>query len=96
MNEQIKHKESDRRGMFYMEDEKGITSELTYSRQENGIMVIDHTETRPELEGRGLASQLVKKSVEFAREENLKIDPLCPFAEVQFDQNKAYQDVRVD
>lgn len=96
MSEQIKHKESDRRGMFYIEDEKGIKSELTYSRQENGIMVIDHTETRPELEGKGLASRLVKKSVEFAREENLKIDPLCPFAEVQFDQNKDYQDVRVD
>ena len=96
MKDEIKHKESDRRGMFYIEDEKGIISELTYSRQENGIMVIDHTETRPELEGKGLASRLVKRSVEFAREQNIKIDPLCPFAEVQFDQNKEYQDVRVD
>jgi uncharacterized protein len=61
MNEEIKHKESDRRGMFYMEDEKGIISELTYSIQDNGIMVIDHTETRQELEGRGLASRLVRK-----------------------------------
>lgn len=95
MENEIKHKESDRRGMFYLEDEKGITSELTYSRKENGIMVIDHTETRPQLEGKGLASRLLKRSVEFAREQNLKIDPLCPFAEVQFDQNKDYQDVRV-
>lgn len=79
-----------------MEDERGITSELTYTIQENGIMIIDHTETRPELEGKGLASRLVKKSVEFARENNMKVDPLCPFAEVQFDQNKDYQDVRVD
>ena len=76
MNNDIKHKESDRRGMFYMEDDKGITSELTYSRQENGIMIIDHTETRPELEGRGLASRLLKRSFEYAREQTLKIDPL--------------------
>ncbi|UJH91086.1 N-acetyltransferase [Antarcticibacterium sp. 1MA-6-2] len=96
MEKEIKHKESDRRGMFYMEDEKGIISELTYARKENGIMVIDHTETRPELEGQGLASRLVKRSVEFAREQNLKVDPLCPFAEVQFDQNQDYKDVRVD
>lgn len=96
MSNQIKHKESERRGMFYMEDEKGITSELTYTIQESGIMVIDHTETRPELEGKGLASSLVRKCVEFAREQELKVDPLCPFAEVQFDQNKEYQDLRVD
>lgn len=96
MSEEIKHKESDRRGMFYMEDDKGITSELTYTIKDNGIMLIDHTETRPELEGRGLATRLVEKSVEFAREQNMKIDPLCPFAEVQFDQNKKYADVRAD
>lgn len=96
MSEEIKHKESDRRGMFYMEDDKGITSELTYSIQDNGIMVIDHTETRQELEGRGLASRLVKKSVEFAREKSMKVDPLCPFAEVQFDENEDYQDIRID
>ena len=93
---EIKHKDSDRRGMFYMEDEKGITSELTYSRQENGILIIDHTQTRLELEGNGLASKLVKRTVEYARENNYKINPLCPFAEVQFDMNKEYHDTRVD
>ena len=93
MSEEIKHKESDRRGMFYMEDKSGITSELTYSIQDNGVMIIDHTETRPELEGQGLASKLVKKIVEHARENNFKIDPLCPFAEVQFDLHKDYRDV---
>lgn len=95
MSENIKHKESDRRGMFYMEDESGITSELTYTIQDNGVMVIDHTETRTALEGQGLASQLVKKIVNYARENNFKIDPLCPFAEVQFDLHKDYRDVLV-
>lgn len=96
MSDQIKHKESDTRGMFYLEDEKGITSELTYSKEDNGILIIDYTETRPELEGQGLATMLVKKTVEYARENGFKIDPLCPFAEVQFDRNKDYQDIRVD
>lgn len=93
MSDNIKHKESDRRGMFYLEDNSGITSELTYTLQENGIMIIDHTETRPALEGKGLASKLVKKIVDHARENNFKIDPLCPFAEVQFDLHKDYRDV---
>ncbi len=93
MSQEIKHKENDKRGMFYMEDDKGITSELTYSKQDNGVLVIDHTQTRSNLEGNGLASKLLKRSVEYARENNYKIDPLCPFAEVQFDQNKEYRDV---
>lgn len=93
MSQEIKHKENDKRGMFYMEDDKGITSELTYSKQDNGVLVIDHTQTRSVLEGNGLASKLLKRSVEYARENNYKIDPLCPFAEVQFDQNKEYRDV---
>jgi uncharacterized protein len=95
MSGEIKHKESDRRGMFYMESEKGVISELTYTHENNGILVIDHTQTKPELEGRGLAAQLVKRIVEFARENNFKIDPLCPYAEIQFDQNKEYKDVRL-
>jgi predicted GNAT family acetyltransferase len=93
MNQEIKHKENDTRGMFYMEDDKGITSELTYTKQDNGVLVIDHTETRSELEGKGLASMLLKRSVEYAREKNYKIDPLCPFAEVKFDEHKEYRDV---
>lgn len=95
MSQEIKHKESANRGMIYMEDESGITSELTYTKKDNGILIIDYTQTRKELEGRGLASMLVKQSVEFARENNYKIDPLCPFAEVQFDLNKDFRDVLV-
>lgn len=93
MSQEIKHKENETRGMFYLEDDKGITSELTYSKQPNGVLIIDHTQTRSELEGNGLASRLLKRSVEYARENNYKINPLCPFAEVQFDENKEYRDV---
>ncbi len=95
MSREIKHKENSNRGMIYMEDESGITSELTYTKKDNGILIIDYTQTRKSLEGGGLASMLVKYSVEFARKNNYKIDPLCPFAEVQFDLNKEFRDVLV-
>lgn len=90
----IKHKETDNRGMFYLENEKGIFAELTYVRKINDILTIDHTEVDEELEGKGFAGKLLKRAVEFAREENLKIDPLCPYAEVQFQRNESYQDVK--
>ncbi|MBZ9728439.1 N-acetyltransferase [Salegentibacter sp. JZCK2] len=90
----IKHRENDSRGMFFAEDEKGIYAELTYTKKQD-VLTIDHTEVRPELEGQGIATKLLAHSVEFARENNYKIDPLCPFAEVQFDRNESYKDVRI-
>jgi predicted GNAT family acetyltransferase len=90
----IKHRENDSRGMIFVKDEKGIYAELTYQKKAGDILVIDHTEVRPELEGQGIATKLLAHSVEFARENNYKIEPLCPFAEVQFDRNKSYSDVR--
>lgn len=94
MQMEIKHKENNSRGMFYIENEKGLIGELTYRKNENNILTIDHTEVKREMENQGIGSRLIKESVEFARKHNLKIDPLCPFAEVQFDQHKSYEDVR--
>ncbi|MGA8855204.1 MAG: GNAT family N-acetyltransferase [Christiangramia sp.] len=91
---EIKHRENNHRGMFYIENEKRIIAELTYYRDENDVLTIDHTEVKREMENQGIASRLVKKSVEYAREHSYKIEPLCPFAEVQFDKHKSYQDVR--
>jgi len=96
MSNKINHKETEGQGMFFMEDKDGIISELTYSLQDNGIMVIDHTETREAAKGKGLASKLVEKSVSYAKENDLMIDPICPFAEDQFNKNKEYQEVRVN
>lgn len=92
---EIKHKESDSRGMFYIENENGLFAELTYHKNENNILTIDHTEVKREMENQGIGSKLIAESVEYARQNNLKIDPLCPFAEVKFDENESYSDVRI-
>ncbi|MFD1095141.1 GNAT family N-acetyltransferase [Salegentibacter chungangensis] len=92
---EVKHKENNSRGMFYIEGEKGIIAELTYSKKENDVITIDYVEVDEKLEGEGLGTKLVKESVDYARGNKLKIDPLCPFAEVQFDRNASYEDVKV-
>lgn len=92
---EIKHRESDSRGMFYIENEKGLVAELTYRKNDDNVLVIDHTEVKREMENQGIGSKLIAESVDYARKNNYKIDPLCPFAEVKFDQNKSYADVRV-
>ena len=94
MNKDIQQKETDGKGMFFIEKDGDIIAELTYTRQDNNIMTLDHTETNPEYEGEGLASRLVKHSVEYAKEKDLKIDPLCRYAAAQFKRHEEYREVQ--
>lgn len=90
----IRRKEDNGKGMFYIGENEKIVAQLTYTRRDNGVMSLDHTEVSPEMEGKGLASKLVKHSVAFARENEIKLDPLCPYAAKQFEKHEDYQDVR--
>lgn len=94
MENKIQQKEKDGNGMFYIEKDGDIIAELTYKEMDNGILTIDHTETNPEMEGKGLASKLVKHTVEYAREKNIKIDPLCAYAAKQFERHEEYREVQ--
>ena len=38
-----------------------------------------HTETAPELEGQGVASALVEKTLNYLEEHHIKLLPFCPF-----------------
>lgn len=94
MKNDIQQKEDDGKGMFYIEKDGDIIAELTYTLQDNKIMTLDHTETNPEFEGEGLASRLVKHSVEFAKEKDIRIDPLCRYAAAQFERHEEYREVQ--
>ena len=94
MDKNIQQKETDGKGMFYIEKNGDIIAELTYTLEDNNIMTLDHTETDPKMTGKGLASSLVKHSVEFARENNLQIDPLCEYAAKQFERHEEYREVQ--
>ena len=91
----VEHKNSGSKGQFtLMEDGKQIGM-MTYSMAGNEKMIIDHTEVDPAFKGKGMGEKLVIAGAEYARKENLKILPLCPFAKNIFSKNKEIQDVRV-
>jgi predicted GNAT family acetyltransferase len=90
----IQHKHNDRRGIFYYKPSDQTIAELTYSLND-GTMVIDHTEVQPEHEGQGMGAKMVEKSYAYAKENNYKVNPLCPFAEVVFDRHDDWSDLRV-
>ena len=90
----IKHNHNESRGIFYIKENDNTIAELTYSLNDN-VMTIDHTEVDRKKEGKGLGSKLAERSYEYAKENGHKINPLCPFAEVLFDKNQDWNDVRV-
>ncbi len=59
----------------------GLLCEATY-RLNDGVMWMNHTGVPPALEGRGLASQLVAAAVAHARQNGLKIKPVCSYVAV--------------
>ena len=90
---EIRHKNDGKKGLFYIEQNNKILAEMTFVWAGSAKFIIDHTEVSKELEGKGIGKQLVNAAVEFAREGNFKILPLCPFAKAVFNKIDSYKDV---
>jgi len=65
---------------------------MTYTTAGSKV-IIDHTTVDDVLRGKGVGAQLVRAAVEWARKENVKLLPLCPYARSVFDKNPEYGDV---
>ncbi|MCF7560068.1 N-acetyltransferase [Sabulilitoribacter multivorans] len=89
----IKHNQGENKGSFYVEVDDMILAQMTYTVANSDKIIIDHTEVDPSLKGQGVGYKLVESSVEFARTNNLKILPLCPFANAVFKKKSDYSDV---
>lgn len=81
---------------FYIgKDEKNPIAEITYKVESNNVINVDHTYVSDELRGQGIAGKLVKVMTDFAREENLKIIPTCPYVKNKMEDTPAYHDLIV-
>ena len=67
-------------------------AEMSYTVAGSRV-IIDHTDVDDRLRGQGAGKQLVKAAVEWARAEQRKLMPLCPFAKSVFDKTADYSDV---
>lgn len=86
-------KEKDTKGFAIAEENGKTAGKMTYSIAGKDYIIIDHTEVESAFEGRGVGKKLLYKIVEMAREKNIKILPLCPFANAMFKKLSDIQDV---
>ncbi len=69
---------------------EGQLAVLKYQMQDN-VMVCLHTEVPEALGGRGLGSKLARAALEHARQNNLKVWPLCSFVAGYIQKHPEYQ-----
>jgi hypothetical protein len=65
---------------------------LDYRRRPHEL-ALTHAETPRELEGRGLASKVVRTALDFARAQKLKVIPQCPFVAWYIREHQEYADL---
>jgi hypothetical protein len=80
------------RGHFFIEDNGEGVAAMQIGILEN-VLTVYHTEVLPDYEGKGLAKKLLTTMADYARKNNLKVVPFCPYVLAQF---KAHPDVYAD
>lgn len=81
-------------GRYVIYLEPGFEAEMTYRKQGDGPMIIDHTGVPRPFEGRGIALSLVQAAIEDARSEGFKITPRCSYVVAQFRRHPEWADLR--
>nr|WP_264846517.1 GNAT family N-acetyltransferase [Capnocytophaga catalasegens] len=90
---EITHTDREQNGIFQA-FEKGIAmGEITYAWSGKNTFIVTHTGVRPEFEGKGIAKKMFLEVIRYARENQKKIVPLCPFAKVMFERYDEFRDV---
>lgn len=90
---QIKHKNSKRGGVFYLENQGQRSAEITYQYYDINTIIADHTWVDPVLRGDGVARKMLDVLVNYAREHQLKIIPQCSYVAVMFKRDQSLKDV---
>lgn len=93
METQVSLEVNDKNGYFHIDIDSKTEAKMTFIFAGSDKIIIDHTEVNEGYNGKGFGKMMVEKAVAFAREKNIKIIPLCPFAKKVFDKNPEYSDV---
>ena len=69
---------------------------LTYRDARDGALVLIHTEVPDSLRGVGLAGQLARAALDYARAVGRRVVVICPFVKRYLDRHPDYRDLVID
>jgi uncharacterized protein len=85
--------ESNGKGAFVIEENDDRIAEMVIGISGSNLTVY-HTEVSDKLKGQGVAGRLLSTMVQHARDNNLKVIPLCQYVLAQFKRHpEQYEDV---
>ncbi|OXE36989.1 MAG: N-acetyltransferase [Phenylobacterium zucineum] len=73
-------------------DEQGQTCWADYRRKDH-TLVIDHVESPVALRGTGASGRLMAALAVYARDQNLKITPICTYAAAWLQRSDEFRDL---
>lgn len=76
----------------FLADVEGHQAHLDYELID-GVMRITHTRVPSAIGGRGVAAEMTRVAVEYARTEGLKVKPICSYAETWLRRHPQYADL---
>lgn len=88
--------EDGKQGMFQALDDDKVAGEMHFTWVGDHSLSIDHTGVESAYRGRGIGRELLDALINFARQDQIKVIPLCPYAKSVFDKRPELQDVLRD
>ncbi len=92
---EVKRVDDGKRGGFVAVDDEQQAGLMTYTWAGSDKIIIDHTEVEPAFKGKGVGKEMLMTAVAYARENGVKIMPLCPYAKSVFDRTPEIRDVLI-
>ncbi|MBZ9629590.1 N-acetyltransferase [Salegentibacter sp. LM13S] len=89
----IEQHDEGKKGFFQVLINEKQAGKMTYTWAGKSKFIIDHTEVDPDFKGEGVGKKMVKAAVDFAKENKLKVIPLCPFAKKVIEKKPEFQEV---
>lgn len=90
---EIQHVNNEKNGFFKAVEDNKQGGMMTYVWAGTGVFIIDYTEVDLAFKGKSVGKKMVLAAVDYARNNDLKIIPLCPFAKSVFERTEEIRDV---
>ena len=93
MKRSFRYTEENSNGQIELLEGTESIAQMTYSRMDAHNVIIDHTEVDQNVKGTGAETQIVEGMVHWARENDQKVLPLCPFTKAALEKHAEWHDV---